>query len=376
MKFFEEIFGAQSKKPVVGVDIGSHSIKVAELKKPSLDKGKTAEIKPKPEITAIGTAKLPANAFQGAMPSKKEVIGDVLIELLESKKIDTKRVAFSLPSSAVFTKKISLSKTAAENLEANITFEASNYIPHRIDAINLDYYVLDDSGSSTTDVLLVAVKHEILDTYRSIFELAGLEPVIADVESFAAYNCFELSLSDALSASREKTIALVDFGFRHSTITLIHKGLYLMSGDLAVGCKNYLEAIKSGLDVNQEQSEILLSGGVVPGTDTSIVGETIDKTTAHVVSELQRQIGFFWNGAGIDSMVEEVWLLGGGVKVPRLKEEINSNLGMACQTPDIISAFNITEAANRALDASDVPVYAVALGLGLRRSSDKTLKDI
>lgn len=360
---FDDFFASQSKKPVVGVDIGGHSIKFTEI---HLPEGKALSEGAKPIIVAFGSQKLPPNVFSGSLPVKKEVIGECLVKLFETHQVDTNRISFSLPCSAVFTKKISVTKSVADNLESNIAFEASNYIPHRIDAINLDYQILGESGGMT-DVLLVAVKHEILDVYRQIFELIDLEPVIADVESLACFNVFELSCKESLN----KTIALLDIGYRHTTVSIINNGSYILSGDLSLGSKNYVDALMQALDLNSDQAELLLKGKEVPGTSLSLIDETIDKITEYVASELQRQIGFFWNGAGLETQVAELWLTGGGSRVPRFQSELRSRLNTPCHLIDSSSSFEFSTDLKAPISEEEISSYNLCLGLGLRRSSDK-----
>jgi type IV pilus assembly protein PilM len=353
----QEIFSPQFRKPLIGVDIGSHSLKFAEI---------LLKESEKPEVLSFGHTKIPKDVFIGSMPAKKDVIGKAILELFEEKQVETKRVSFALPSSAVFTKRISLSKAAAENLESNIEFEASNYIPHRIDAINLDYQILDDSGSMA-EVLLVAVKHEILDAYREIFESVGLEGVIADVESFAAQNILEFTNPEM----HKKTVALLDIGYRHITVTLLKDGIFLLSGDVGSGVRQYYDALVSALEISMDQAGILLEGGTVPGADASLVQETIDKTSEKIVAELQKQMGFFWNGAGIDSMIEQVVVIGGGSHVPQLSDEIASHLGAPCASLDLGSAFDFSAVCRDSWNEGLSSSMALAMGLGIRRSGDR-----
>lgn len=361
ISIFKDIFSPQHRKPLVGLDIGSHAIKFVELSLQEQDK---------PEILSFGMANLPKDSFAGSVPAKKDLIGQAILDLFAANHIETKRISFALPSSAVFIKRISLSKSAAENLKNNIEFEASNYIPHRIDAINLDYQILDDSGAMT-EVLLVAVKHEIIDAYKEIFDGIGLEGVIADVESFASQNIIEVLRKD-LSG---KTFAILDIGQRHITVTLVKDGVFFLSGDVSSGVRQYYDALMSSLEISFEQAGILLKGGTVPGADSALVNETIDKVTESLVAELQRQMGFFWNGAGGNKSLEEIIILGGGSYVPRLKPEIQAQFEVPCTQLDVSSVFNFSGDCKSKMTEDVSSSVALACGLGLRRSGDRAQKE-
>lgn len=352
---FSEIFFSQSKKPLVGIDIGSSFIKFAEVQLVENEK---------PLIRSLGKIKLPSDIFTGAIPTKKEQLSDLIFKLFEQHQVETKRVAFSLPSSAVFTKIISLSKSDAENLDSTIAFEASNYIPHRIDAINLDYQIIDNSGSMT-EVLLVAVKHDILNAYREVFQHIGIEPVIADVDSFCCQNAFEMSVD----SFDQKTVGIIDLGFRHMSVTLAHKGKYVLSGDMGVGIKQYIDALIESLEISPEQAENYLIGENT-NVNEAIANETRDRVSENIISEITKQIEFFWNGAEIDKNIDEIWITGGGANVANLPQEISTALKLPCHMLNASSVFTMDEAKSSMSEKEKV-LYNLALSLSTRRLSDK-----
>lgn len=357
MGFFQDVFSPQSKKPIVGIDIGSQFIKCAEL-----------ELLPdaKPKISALGSIKTPEGSISGTNISKPEPLCDAILKLLETAQIDTKRVAFSLPSSSVFTKKISLPASAVPALASNIYFEASNYIPHRMDAIHLDYQVLKNNGANV-EVLLVAIKNEIINSFQSLFQRAGLEPIIADVECFALLNCYEnMGLRE-----HPENVAILDMGARVSSITLLSKGAFMISGDASVGGKSYNDALVEKLQITPEKAENAKLGQQGTGVDATIVGEVVDRTTEHVCSEVQKQITYLSNGVGLEGGVGKVMLTGGSARVPRLISELSQKLSIPCEYLNPVSGFELGEQVDAMYSSEEVSSMGVALGLSMRRSNDK-----
>lgn len=357
MGFFEDVFSPQCKKPIVGIDLGSHFIKCAEI-----------EFMPdaKPKVIGIGSAKTPEGAINGTTISKAEPVVEAILRLLETSQIYTKRVAFSLPSSAVFTKKISLPVTAVQSLASNIYFEASNYIPHRMDAIQLDYQVLKQNGS-TVEVLLVAIKNEIINSYRSVLEKAGLEPIIGDVECFSLLNSYET----AARSDNEDSIAIVDFGGRTTSITLLDKGSFLISGDASVGGKSYNDALVEALQITPDQAENAKLGQQGTGVDVILMNEVLDKTNEYVSSEIQRQISFLSNGVGVVSGIGKILLTGGSAKMPRLLEELSQRISVPCSYFNPLEGFDLAENIDSSYSTDRTSSMGVCLGLSLRRSNDK-----
>jgi type IV pilus assembly protein PilM len=356
---FERYFVSQRTKPIVGVDIGSSSIKIAEV-----DIGSAT-----PKVLNIGVTRTPDGAFSGSSIVKPELLSEVILKLFESTQIETRRVAFALPASSVFTKRISMSKASASNLASNIEFEASNYIPHRIDAVNLDFQVIDENNSNT-EVLLVAVKQDFLAPYLKIFNGIDLEPVIADVESFAICNIFEKLVSKDIL---KKPTAIVDIGYRHTTVSILNKGIFVLSGEINVGTKNYLSALIENLKVTSDQANLLLSGVKIPEVEDVLVNETIDRVTDYVGAELNRQVGFFWNGAGQSIPLEQIFLSGGGGKISGLVADLRSRSALKCDVLRSEENLDISPDIDRKyLEEVSLPLN-VALGLAIRRSADKEL---
>jgi type IV pilus assembly protein PilM len=357
MGFFQDVFSPQSRKPIVGIDIGTQNIKCAEI-----------EFVPngRPKILALGSVKTPEGSISGTNIQKSEYLCDAIIKLLESSQIDTKRVAFSLPSSSVFTKRINLPASSIPALASNIYFEASNYIPHRMDAIHLDYQVLQDNGS-TVEVLLVAIKNEIINSFQNLFVKAGLEPIIADVECFSMLNCY----SQLMQPSDPKNIAIIDIGARVISITLLSKGLFLISGDVSVSGKSYSDAIAESLQITPEKAENAKLGQQGTGVDSVLLGEIVDRTNEYACSEIQRQLTYLSNGVGLDGGVNKILLTGGAARIPRLVDELSQKLSVPVEFFNPVKGFDLAEQVDPSYASDELSGMGVALGLSLRRSNDK-----
>lgn len=354
--FFDSLLGKTDTEPFVSIDIGTSAIKVMTLD--------TSEEKPK--LLRAGVAATPANSISNNAITKPDQIAASIRALLESNEIQETRATLCIPGPAVFTKKITIAQTDIKDLEANIAFEASNYIPHSIDAVYLDYQVLSNNGS-TMDVLLVAVKNEIVASYIAAVEQAGLTPSIADVDYFALENMFALNYAD----EAEKTVALINIGARYSSVSIMHDGQSLFTGDVGVGGRLYTDALVETLGMEPVQAEQLKMGGTVDGFDENVIHETLDRTTEHIASELHRQLGFFWNAAATENSIEAIYLCGGAAQSAGLIEELASRTGLECK---LIEPFReVAWSENFDEEFLDEMKFAmsVSVGLATRRFGDK-----
>src|SRR5499425_3936023 len=174
-------------KSVVGLDIGSSSVKAVELK-PS---GKGYK------VTAFGAEAIPPDAIvDGAIIDATSVVEAIRRVFEGNKAFKTKDVCASLSGNAVIVKKITLPVMTESELGESIYWEAEQYIPFDIQDVNLDYQILDpgtgpDSRGSL-EVLLVAAKKEKIGDYTKVISQAGRAPMIVDVDAFALQNAYEV----------------------------------------------------------------------------------------------------------------------------------------------------------------------------------------
>jgi type IV pilus assembly protein PilM len=359
----------KKREALLAIDIGAAGIKLVELD----INGDT------PKLLNIGHAIVAGDIFSNNTITKTEKIAEQITALLEGNSIADKRVITAVPGPAVFTKRIKMARMDATELASNITLEAGNFIPHNIDAVKLDYHVIGQSGKSQIDVLVAAVKDEILESFASCFSMAGLEVAIVDVDHFAIQNMFELNYPELLN----KTVALVNMGARYSSINICRGGDSLFTGDVAVGGKLFTDAIVETMGVPFEQAENLKrkGGSAVSGSKAAndamadAVQDVIDRNIEYVAGELNRQLSFFWNASGADESIETILLSGGGCLIPGLLEELSEKTGIPCQLADPLRAIDKGDNFDAAYLKELAPLLSVAVGMGIRSPGDKEIPE-
>ncbi len=356
-KGLQGLFKKQGTAPFVSVDIGTSAIKVM-----SLDLSGA-----RPKLLGLGTTPTPANVINNNTVVKVEQVGAAIVALMEANGIAGRQATLSIPGPAVFSKKVTIGYSSAKNLKTNISFEAGSYIPHSIEAVHLDYQVLKVNGSSSLDVLLVAVKNEIINSYVHAVKSAGLEPAIADVDYFAIENMFELNYPE----EKNKTVALVNIGARYSSVSILGDGKPLFTGDVGVGGRIYTDALCETLGMQPAQAEKAKTGTVPDGFDEHMINETLDRTTEHVASELHRQIGFFWNAAGTDRGIETIYICGGGSRISGLIEEISAKAGTPCLALEPFRHVDLDSRFDKDLIEQVKASMGVSVGLASRALGDK-----
>jgi len=190
-KAFGKLFRREGR--YVSLDIGSSSLKLLEVE------GSSTEL----TIRSFAYAPLPPSAVQNNMIVEPDGVAGVIRGLLRKSGISANEAVTAVPGPAVIIKKLQLPTQSPNELENSVLFEAGNFIPESLENVNLDYMVTDVLEKERQfEVLLVAVKRDIINSYTNTLQLAGLDPVVVDVDYFALENMYELKIGRASCRER------------------------------------------------------------------------------------------------------------------------------------------------------------------------------
>ncbi len=349
------------KRNAVGVDIGSNSIKICALDESA--RGLS--------LKKFDMAPLPPQAIvEGAVMNFSQV-QDKLKELVSVNKLKGRPAALSISGHSVIIKKISLPQMTEQELDASIMWEAEQYIPFDIKEVNVDVQILDpQAGQGQMDVLLVAAKKDVISDYVSIAMDAGLSPAVMDVDTFATQNMFELNYG----FPSNETIALINVGASMININIVSNGITQFTRDITMGGALLTEEVQRALNVTYEEAEHYKTGGSENISSSAMFREVqriAEKVSGTLVTEIQRSVEFF-RATSVGEDIARVYLSGGGAQMGPLVRLMESRL----QVPtELVNPFkNIvidTKRFDIALLQKIAPSAGVAVGLALRRSSDK-----
>jgi type IV pilus assembly protein PilM len=345
-------------KGLVGLDIGSSSVKLVEV----APKGRGGF-----ELAHLGVAPVPTEAIvQGAFLNSGAIV-EAIREALATAKTRTKSAAAAVSGHSVIVKKVSLPRMTRSELEEQIRWEAEQYIPFDVNEVNLDFQILDERGEGQMDVLLVAAKKDLIDDYVQVIGEAGLTPVAIDVAAFAVENAFEANYD----ISTSETVALVNIGAQTANINVVANGAPCFTRDITAAGNQYTEEIQKALGVSFEEAERIKVGGrrgershdVVPRE----VEEAIRSVSESVIGEISRSLDFY-RATTAEGRISRVLLSGGGAKVSGLRAAFQERTGHRIETMNPLARMLPTSR----FDPDDLqdlaPSLGVALGLALRRA--------
>ena len=340
------------------LDIGSSSVKLAEVH----HTGDT------PTLAALAMRPIPSTCIQSNVIQEPGPVIEAIRALVTQTGSQAKRVITAIPGPAVIVKKVILPATElGPAVEAAVLAEASHLIPESLDNVNLDYQVTDwiEAGNKM-EVLVVAVKKDILTSYVETIRGAGLDPVVVDVDYFALENMYELSYD----APEGKPVALVNIGARYSSINILKDGRSTFTGDVPVGGAEFNDALTRQLGLSPEDAESIKRGAKPKGVDPTAVEPVIGSVTEFIVEEIQRALSFFWTAA-TDEPLGGVVLSGGTAHAAGIAAQMKQRLDCPVETADPFRRITIGSRVDRSLIESAGPSLAVTVGLATRRPGDK-----
>ena len=346
----------RSDSRYLSLDVGSSSVKLLEV-----DDGGDGM-----RVRAMGAHSLPPSAVQNNMIQEPEQVAAAIRALVEDTGAKAKQVVTAVPGPAVIIKKIQLANQPAADLDNSVLFEASNFIPESLENVNLDYQIVDFmEKENQVEVLLVAVKKEIINSYTSAIRLAGLEPAVVDVDYFALENMFELNYRPAAG----EIVALVNIGARYSCINILRGTRSTFTGDVPVGGKEFNDTLVRNLGVSYVEAETIKLGGT-PEHPMQEIEPLLAPVKEFVVEEIHRALSFFWTAA-TDESISAVYVSGGGAQVPGLISLLNQRLGTPVHLVSPFEKVTVTAKGQREALERDSAAFAIAVGLGTRRPGDK-----
>jgi type IV pilus assembly protein PilM len=344
----------------VALDIGSSSIKMVEA---AVDKNGY-------RILNLAILPVQENAIQNNMVVDSGAVAKVIRQLIQENGVKSKQVISAVPGRAVIMKKVQMPKQEPAELEANIEFEAQNIIPDSLENVNLDHQVLFEADDGNKmDVLLVAVKKEIINSYTDAIEEAGLTPTVMDVDYFALENMYEANYA---GEAENGVVALVHIGAQYTSITLLQNGISTFTGDLPLGGAYFTDNLASQLGIGIEAAEAFKTTGLLDGKRDLDLESALRPSSEELAKEIRRTVSLYGamhsdDGDGLKT----IFLSGGGAKVAGLRVLLEEHMRVPVRMSEPFRGFEVGRNIDREYLLESAPYFAVGAGLSIRRPGDR-----
>lgn len=340
-------------KSIIGIDIGSHSIKLIEI-------GESGG----PQLLAAGSIPTPPKALQSSLEADHQAVAAAITQLMKETGAKSNSVVFALPESQVFTRVIEVPALSPRELASAMSWEAEQYIPLPLDQVNVDYSILRDAketGTDKMDVLLVACPKMLLEKYLSIIEFAELIPTAAETEIIATSRALTRSI-----ASVKHAALLVSLGAQTTDLAIVRGGVLAFTRSIAAGGEALSRALVSGLDFNVNQAEeFKRTYGVEQDKLQGKIVSAVKPIMDTIIGEMKRAVAYYTE-RHTDDRIEVVILSGGTAKLPGMVVYIAQSVGIETQLAN--PWVGVKRDSRFAVLDKEGSTFTVAVGLALRES--------
>ncbi len=330
----------------IGLDIGSHTVKLVALEKRNNGYWlRAAAITPTPPRGLISEAE-----------ADLEAVGVAIKKLFMDTKIMDRQVNVSLPESQIFTRVVDMPFLTEEELASAIKWEAEQYIPMPLAEVKIDFAILNPVKKGTDakmQVLLVAAPLTLIDKYGKILNMAGLQVVSLEPEIIA--------INRSLMAGSQVPTLVINLGAATTDLSIVRRNILVFTRSIASGGEALARAVARDMGFELSQAEeYKRTYGFEEGKILAAVKPIFDT----VIEEIKRALAFY-QGRYPDEPIKIVSLCGGTSKLPGLVVYIAENLGIETQIGNPWTNITKDPKIFPKVD-EDGPIFAVAAGLAMR----------
>ncbi len=355
------------RKTGVGIELAPEKINIAKLQR----QGQGFK------LAALSSLPVPEGIFQDGLIADSSGLAELIKQALAESKIKAQRVATAVPGRESLIRLIPLPAELndQELREMVLQHEAGLYLPYPREEADVDYqklgYFVDEDGIEKVQVLLVATRKEVTDTYINTFQQAGLKVDVIEINSFALIRTIREQLR---SYGMQEAVVLVDIQFDSTEIAIIVDGVPQFSRTVPIGTYHLQDALLRSMNLpgsrdtqmlqsltlpaNSDEDDSLDLTGVNPGTLAVI------RILTELADELRRSVEFYLSQS--DNLdVAQILLAGPGGGLTNLNEFFQQRLNVPTSQIDPVAALSL-EVDEEKITTAQRPGLATVLGLGLR----------
>ena len=340
-------------KGLIGVDISSTSVKILEL---AVKNGKY-------HVESYALVPLPEGSVVEKNVLNVEAVADALERAINLADPHTDQAAFAVPTSMVITKIIEMDADMNDDeREIQIRMDAEQYIPFPLDEVSLDFEVLPErlANPNRVKVLLVATRIENISVRTEVLELAGLTPKIADVESCAIENAYQV-FADTLPIG-VNTVAILDIGHTMTTLSVMQNGKVIYTREQVFGGKQLTQDIQNRYGLSFEEAGRAKKMQTLPDDyETEVLEPYLDA----VVQQAARSLQFFFSSSQFNE-IDHILLAGGNANITGLAKLIQQKLGYRVTVANPFLQMGFSNKVDIQKIEKDASSLMVACGLAMR----------
>jgi type IV pilus assembly protein PilM len=300
---------------------------------------------------------------------RRAQIALVVREMMSELHIKHGAVNYALPAQSVFARFVKLPGLEKEKLEKIIAFEAQQNVPFPIDDVVWDYQLVGGGLEEQIQVVLVAIKIDLLEDINAGVEEAGLHTSTIDVAPMVLYNAFRYSYPNVNECS-----LLVDIGARTTNVLFIEPRK-IFSRSLPIGgsaitaaiAREFGESVEAAETRKKRDGFVGLGGAYAEPSDHDLarVSKLARSTMTRLHAELMRSITHY-RAQQQGSRPDRIFLCGGAVGMPYMREFFQEKFQLPIEFFNPLRNVTVSETAAASGVANSAHLLGELVGLALR----------
>jgi len=331
-----------------GLDIGSHNIKIAQVKK----------AKDKYQLVAFGSVPSTAKGLFSEGEGDLSALAEVIKRLHRDTGIKTKNVATALPQDQVFTRIITFPPLSESELESALQWEAEQYIPLPLSEVVLTHELIGkvkENSKENVELLLAAAPKSLVEKTINVLKMAGLNPVSIEMEI--------ISMARSLIVPNHEKVLLVDFGAKATDLAIVENGEIVFVYSVPTAGEALTRALSLELGLESSQSETYKkSYGVDTKKLEGKVSAALKPILGTIVTEIKKALQFYQEKG---KSVQRVVLSGGGAGLPEINTFLAKELNLEVQMGNPFVQI-IEDSLLKKIPLYKRSLYSVAVGLAMK----------
>lgn len=345
---------------VIGIDIGSSSLKVVQLK----EAHGSVVLETYGELQLGPYAQMEVGRATNLEPSR---LSEALVDIVREASVTSRNGALAVPYASSFVTVIRLPVKDETRLASMIPIEARKYVPVPISEVTLDWFMIPDklggaaATTADTKVLLAAIHNEALNKYRTAVRDANLLSSFNEIEVFSTIRSSVVNQND--------TVMIIDIGAATTKLYIVEGGIVQATHSMTVGGQDMTLALSQALELSvNDAEELKRQVGLGGEADDPRIGRALDFALDRVLSESRRVLERYEraNNAPVTSVI----LAGGGATLRGLVLRTQEALKHPVRLADPFAKVEYPAFLEDTLKEIG-PSFAVAVGVALRRLSER-----
>lgn len=356
------LFTFGSTNTALGVDIGTSSVKLVQLKKTPSG----------PELISYDMQPVPHESMEEGGIKDVQTVSAIIKDMLNRSKIKPERCFASISGQNVIMRFTKLPVMTPEELEQTVRIEAEQYVPYAIDEVSITHEVLqettEEEGGGKYTILLVVAQKELVNNYLEVLRASKINPEIIDVDTIAALNALEESIAQTRTEQENgEVVAIIDSGSRTTNISVMKDGILSFTRNIPIAGNNITQMIMNVMKQEFEQAEqIKIEEAEVSIGDTggNEVAEVVKTTVEELASEIRRSFDYF-KAQTREPIIHRIILSGGSANLKSFNTYLSNELGVDVYMGNPLEGIVVTAPDTEVL-YNNLQQFAVAIGLALR----------